>query len=159
MVWRGTETWNGQSHIYMWWTKIGRNTSGARGPSHRPDNSAQGSRTRKVSLHNFWLYKPVSDGVVEELFVFSGDHPLRAHNGLRISSLTPSGFHQQGTSWKCTSGIRGEIEMTGNKVSARRKLPPGQNSRGQTVTLPPLQVLPHTNQWSGGTGYPALAIT
>ena len=30
---REVETWNGLSHIHMWWVEIGRDTSGVRGPS------------------------------------------------------------------------------------------------------------------------------
>ena len=52
---RGAEMWNGWSHIYVWWIKIGRDILGARDPSPRPDHPAQGSSDRKISPHNFWL--------------------------------------------------------------------------------------------------------
>ena len=35
--------------------KFGRDTLGVSDPSPRPDSIAQGSSTRKVSPHNFWL--------------------------------------------------------------------------------------------------------
>ena len=55
-TWCGTERWqNGWSHIHVWWIKIGRDTLGMRDPRPRPDDSAQGSSTRKINPHNFWL--------------------------------------------------------------------------------------------------------
>ena len=70
---RCTEMWNKQSHIHMWWIKIRRDTLGLRDPSHRPDHLAQDSSDREISPHNFWLYKPVGLGVVEEIVGFSRD--------------------------------------------------------------------------------------
>ena len=56
------ETWsdsesqrNRQSHTDKCWIKIGRDTLGASDPRPRPDHAAQGSRSRKISPHNFWL--------------------------------------------------------------------------------------------------------
>ena len=40
---RDAETWNGQSHAYMWWIKIGKDNSAVRDPSPTPDHTAQGS--------------------------------------------------------------------------------------------------------------------
>ena len=51
---RGTDG-NMRSHIHVWWIKIGRDISGVRDPSPRSDHSEQGSGTRKISHHNFWL--------------------------------------------------------------------------------------------------------
>ena len=53
----GTERWqNGWSHIFMWWIKMGRDTSEARDLSPKTDHpAAQGSNTRKIIPQNFWL--------------------------------------------------------------------------------------------------------
>ena len=53
--WGGMEMWNGgvpYPHVVK---KIGRDTLGARDPSHIPDHPAQGSRARMINPHNFWL--------------------------------------------------------------------------------------------------------
>ena len=39
----------------LWWIIIWRDTSEVRDPSPRPDYPAQGSSTRKINPHNFWL--------------------------------------------------------------------------------------------------------
>ena len=51
---RGAGRWRGME-MQNRWVKIRRNTSGVRDPSPRPDHPAQGSSTRKISPHNFWL--------------------------------------------------------------------------------------------------------
>ena len=52
---------------------------------------------------------------------------MKAHSGLK----------HQGSNWKGTSGIQGETEVSGIKVSAGGQLPLGQNSRGQAATIVP----------------------
>ena len=42
-------------HVRMWWVKMGRATLGASDPSPRSDCTAQGSSTRRINPHNFWL--------------------------------------------------------------------------------------------------------
>ena len=50
------KSWKGWSYIHMWWIKFGKDTSRVRDPSPRPDHpAAQGSSTRKMNPHNFWL--------------------------------------------------------------------------------------------------------
>ena len=49
------EMWNRQYHTHAYWIKIRRYTLGAKDPTPTPDHPAQGSSTRKVSPHNFWL--------------------------------------------------------------------------------------------------------
>ena len=65
-LWGHWWRWNGWFHIHMWWMKIGRDTLGASDPSPRPDHTAHGSNAGKIKPHNFWLYKPVRFGVMEE---------------------------------------------------------------------------------------------
>ena len=60
-----------------------------------------------------------------------------------LHRLTSSGLQHQGNSWKDTSGIRGEMEVSSIRASARGHLPPGQNSRGQAVAWFPIGALPH----------------
>ena len=65
--------WNRQSHIHVWWRKIGKDTSGVSDPSPRPAHTAQGSSARKISPHHFWMQKQVEVAAVEESAGFSGD--------------------------------------------------------------------------------------
>ena len=51
----------GWSHTHMWRIRIGRDTSGVRGPSPTPGHLVQGFSARKISIHNFWLKKTSKD--------------------------------------------------------------------------------------------------
>ena len=47
--------WNRQSHIHVWWRKIGKDTLGVSDPSPKPDHTTQCSSIRKINPHNLWL--------------------------------------------------------------------------------------------------------
>ena len=55
VVQRWQQGQKGQSNIYVWWVKIGKDTLGDSNPSPSPDCTAQGSSTRKINPHKFWL--------------------------------------------------------------------------------------------------------
>ena len=78
--------------------------------------------------------------VVEETVGFSGASSQRAHSGLRTyADSLPLGFSKGTTAGKGTSGIKGEIEVSGIRASAERQLPPDKTpeARQQHFLNPP----------------------
>ena len=120
-----------------------------------PEHPAQPSSTRKISPH------PVTSGCKNQ-WGFGWQKKLWDSQESPLKGLaTDLGFTQiqhEGKSWKGNSGIW-ESEVSGIKVSARRELPPGQNSRQQHCLLS--ELLPHTlhRATEQQHGLPALAIT
>ena len=127
---RGMERWqDGWFHIQVW-IKTGRNTSRTSDTSPRPDYLAQGSCTRMISSHNFWLQKPVVVEAVEETAGFKRlllKGPRQTQDSRRQK---PSGIQHQDNRWKVTSGIWGEEEEI--KSLARGRVPRRQPSLRQS---------------------------
>ena len=64
---------------------------------------------------------------------------------LDLCRLTPSGLQHQGNnSWKGTSNMWGEIEVSGIRACARRKLPPDRTPEARQWHCPLSKPSPHT---------------
>ena len=83
---------------------------------------------------------------MEETAGISGVFSKHMDLGLR---LTPSGLQLWSGSLKGISGLWGENEVSGIRASGGGQLPPGQDSRGQVVTVVPfLSPPPHrATEW------------
>ena len=133
---RGTETQCGEERwqwrkgwpqIHKWWTKIGRDTLGARDPNPSPDKS-----------HKFLTVKTSGGWGGRRNGEILRSHLLKVpQQAWDLDRLTPSRLQCRGSSWKGNSGMWGKIEVSGIRANARRQLPPGQNSRGQASALTP----------------------
>ena len=62
---------------------------GASDRSPSPDHTAQGSSSRKINPHNFWLEKPVGVGVAEGTAEFSGEN-LKGPHRLKTYANPPT---------------------------------------------------------------------
>ena len=116
--------------------------SGVRDPSPTPDYPAQGSSTRKISpktsgCKNQWGLEQWRKLWESQAFPLKGPT-----TDLGLLRLTPSGLQHRGSSWKDTCSIQGGTEVSGIGASARRQLPPGQNSKGQAAAIVPFLSLP-----------------
>ena len=83
--------------------------------SPRPTSGppAQDSSARKISPHNFWLWKPAGIELVEEAAGAISSSSWGTHTRTHLLRLAPSQLQHWGGSLKETSGIQGETEVSG----------------------------------------------
>ena len=63
----------------------------------------------------------------------------------QMKEQNPSGVQHQGNSWKDTSSLQGEIEVTGNRASTRRQLLPDKNPEARQQHCPLSESSPSTH--------------
>ncbi|KAF6095163.1 hypothetical protein HJG60_012130 [Phyllostomus discolor] len=102
----------GWSLTPLWWMTIQEGCLRSEEPQ-TPPPPGQGSSARKKSPHNFWLQKPAGIELVEEA---AGPHRCLVKNP-HMLRLTLSELQHWGSSLKGTSGVQGENEVSGIKVT------------------------------------------
>ena len=98
-------------------TKYRRDILGVRSTRPIPGPLAKDSSARKTSPHNFWLQNPAGLSQWKKHLETLAVPLIKPTTRTRLLRLIPSELQHQGSSLNSTSGIQGEAEVAGIKVS------------------------------------------